>query len=71
MHQNEATVLYLQCGMTSESVSEPETFPYIDIRFGPPEVMRYCPLWNNQPTIRSIVVKSTGLKNKFSICNVT
>jgi hypothetical protein len=67
MHQNRATVLYLQYGMNSE----PETFLYIDIQFGPPEVMWYCPLWNNQATIRSIVVKFTGLKNKFSICNIT
>jgi hypothetical protein len=44
MHRNGATVLRLQCCMNSESISEPEIFPHIDIPFGLPEVMRYCPL---------------------------
>jgi hypothetical protein len=52
MHWNGATVLCLQCDMTPKPVSGLETFPHIDIPFGPPEVMQYCSLWNNQATVK-------------------
>jgi hypothetical protein len=56
MHLNGAIILSLQCGMNSESISTLGTFPHIDIPFGLPEVMQYCPLRNNQATIKQIVV---------------